>query len=175
MFGKLPNLSVLAVELLKWKKLSYLSVLPYLSWVSLGAFHDLSALPLLNCVIIRKLPDLSLLPLQLCDKLSKHSVIPMSQFSSVTQLCPTLCNPMDGSMPGPCPWPTPGACSNSCPLSWQHHPTISSSVILFSSHLQSLPASGSFQMSQFFASGGQSVGVSASASVDPMNIQDWFL
>ena len=100
MFGKLPNLSVLAVELLKWKKLSYLSVLPYPSWVSLGKFHDLSALPLLNCVIIRKLPNLSLLPLQLCDKLSKHSVIPMSQFSSVTQLCPTLCNPMDGSMPG---------------------------------------------------------------------------
>ena len=63
--------------------------------------------------------------------------------------------------------------SNSCPLNWWCHPTISSSVIPFS-HLQSFPASGSFQMSQLFASGGQSIGVSASASVSPMNIQDWF-
>ena len=74
----------------------------------------------------------------------------------------------------PCPSSTPGVYSNSCPLSWWCHPTISSSVIPFSSHLQSFPASGSFQMSQFFASGGQSTGVSASASVLPMNIQDWF-
>ena len=74
----------------------------------------------------------------------------------------------------PCPSPTPGAGSNSCPLSQWCHPTISSSVIPFSSCLQSFPASGSFPMSQFFASGGQSIGVSASASVLPMNIQDWF-
>ena len=74
----------------------------------------------------------------------------------------------------PCPSPTPGACSNSCPLSQWCHPTISSSAVPFSSHLQSFPASGSFQMSQFFTSGGQSIGVSASASVLPMNIQDWF-
>ena len=74
----------------------------------------------------------------------------------------------------PCPSPTPGACSNSCPSSWWCHPTTSSSVIPFSSCLQSFPASGSFPMSQFFASGGQSTGVSASASVLPMNIQDWF-
>ena len=67
-----------------------------------------------------------------------------------------------------------GVYSNSCPLSWWCHPTISSSVIPFSSRLQSFPASGSFPMSQFFASGGQSIGVSASASVLPMNIQDWF-
>ena len=73
-------------------------------------------------------------------------------------------------LPGPSP--TPRAYSNSCPLHRRWHPTISSSVIPFSSHLQSLPASGSFQMSQFFASGGQSIGVSASASVLPMNIQD---
>ena len=73
----------------------------------------------------------------------------------------------------PCPSPTPGAYSNSCPLSWWCYPTISSSVIPFSSRLQSFPASGSFQMSQFFASGGQSIGDSASASVLPMNIQDW--
>ena len=68
----------------------------------------------------------------------------------------------------------PIACSNSCPLSWWYHPTISSSVITFSSYLQSFPASGSFQMSQLFASGGQSTGASASVSVLPMNIQDWF-
>jgi len=74
----------------------------------------------------------------------------------------------------PCPSPTPGAYSNSCLLSWWCHPTISSFVIPFCSHLQSFPASGSLQMSQFFASGGQSIGVSASASVLPMNIQDWF-
>ena len=72
----------------------------------------------------------------------------------------------------PCPSPTPGACSNSCPLSWGYHPTISSSVVPFSSCLQSFPASGSFLRSQFFASGGQIIGVSALASVLPMNIQD---
>ena len=74
----------------------------------------------------------------------------------------------------PCPSPTPRAFSNSCPLIGWCHPTISSSVIPFSSCLQSFPASGSFSMSQFFASGGQSIGVSASTSVLPMNIQDWF-
>ena len=74
----------------------------------------------------------------------------------------------------PCPSPTPRACSNSHPMSQWCHPTISSSVVPFSSCLRSFPASGSFQMSQFFASGGQSIGVSASASVVPMNIQHWF-
>ena len=74
----------------------------------------------------------------------------------------------------PCPSPTPGACSNSCPSSWWCHPTISSSVIPFSSCPQSLPASGSFPMNRFFTSGGQSIGVSASASVFPMNTLDWF-
>ena len=74
----------------------------------------------------------------------------------------------------PCPSPTPRVYSNSCPSSWWCHPTISSSVILFSSCLQSFPASGSFPVKQFFASGGQSIGVSASASVLPVNIQDWF-
>ena len=74
----------------------------------------------------------------------------------------------------PCPSPSPGACSNSCPLSQWCHPTISSSVIPFSSCLKSSPASGSLPMSQHFASGGQSIGASASASVLPMNIQDWF-
>ena len=74
----------------------------------------------------------------------------------------------------PSPSPTPGACSNSCPLSWRFHSTISSSVIPSSFCLQSFLASGSFPMSQFFASGGPSIGVSASASVLPMNIQDGF-
>ena len=73
----------------------------------------------------------------------------------------------------PCPFPTPGACSNSCLLSQWCHPTISSSVVPFSC-LQSFPESGSFPRSQFFTSGGQSVGASALASVLPMNIQDWF-
>ena len=74
----------------------------------------------------------------------------------------------------PCPSPTPRAYSNSCPLSQRYHPTISSSVVPFSSCLGSLPASGSFPMSQFFSSGGQSIVVLASTSVLPMNIQDWF-
>ena len=68
----------------------------------------------------------------------------------------------------------PGACSNSCSSSWWCHPVISSSVIPFSSRLQSFPVSRSFQMSWFFVSGGQSIRTSASASVLPMNIQDWF-
>ena len=70
-----------------------------------------------------------------------------------------------------CPSPTSGAWSNSCPLRWWHHPTISSSVVLLSSCLQSFPASGSFLMSWLFVSGGQSTGASSSV---PMNIQDWF-
>ena len=74
----------------------------------------------------------------------------------------------------PCPLPTPRAYSNSCPSSWWCHPNILFSVTPFSSCLQSFSASGSFLMSQFFASGGKSIGVSTSASVLPMNIQDWF-
>ena len=74
----------------------------------------------------------------------------------------------------PCPSPTPRACSNSCPLSQWCRPTISFSVIPFSSCLQSFPASGSFSVSRFFTSGCQSFGATASASVFPMNIQSWF-
>ena len=101
----------------------------------------------------------------------EHSV------SSVTQSCPTLQpNGLQQASP-PCPSPIPGAYSNSCPLSRWCHPIISSSVIPFSSCFQSFPASGSFQMSQLFASCGQSIGVSASAetepSVFPMNSLDW--
>ena len=95
------------------------------------------------------------------------------QFSSA-QLCPTLRPHGLQHTRLPCLSPTPGVRSNSCPVSRWCHPTISSSVVPFSSHLQSFPESGSFQMSQFFTWGGQSLGVSASASVLPMNIQDWF-
>ena len=117
---------------------------------------------------------------------------------SFTKSCPTLCNPMDCSPPGspqfssvqfihlvvsdslqshesqharlPCPSPTPRACSNSCRSSRSWPPTISSSVVPFSSCFQSFPASGSFPRSQLFTSGGQGIGVSASASVLPVNI-----
>ena len=100
---------------------------------------------------------------------------PLFQFSSVTQSCLTLCDPMDCSMPGlpASPWPAPGVYSNSCPSSQLCHPTISLSVVPFSSRLQSFPASGSFPMSQFI-SGGQSIGPSVSASVLPMNSQHSF-
>ena len=74
----------------------------------------------------------------------------------------------------PCPSPAPGICSNSCPSSQWCHPTISSSVAPFSSCPQSFPRSGSFPTSRLFTSGGQSIGASASASVLPVNIQDWF-
>ena len=94
------------------------------------------------------------------------------QFGSATQSSPTLWDPMDSSMPHSLS--IPGAYSNSYPSSRYCHPTISSSVVPFSSCLQSLPASGSFLRSQFFTSGGQHIGASASASVLPMNIQDWF-
>ena len=90
------------------------------------------------------------------------------------QSCPTLqCHGLQHTRL-PCPLPSPGVCSNSCPLNWWCHPTISSSVGPFSSYLQYFPASGSFPMSQPFTPGGQSTGASASASVLPMNIQGWF-
>ena len=102
----------------------------------------------------------------------------MNQFSSVQFSCSVMSDSLWS--PGlqhnrsPCHSPTPEVYSNTCPLSWWCHPTISSSVIPFSSYLQSFPASGSFQINQVFTSGGQSIGVSASASVLPMHIQDWF-
>ena len=100
-------------------------------------------------------------------------VYSLIQFSSVAESFPTLPHGLQHAWI-PCPSPAPRVCSNPCPSSQWYHPIISSSVVAFSSRLQSFPASGSFQMSQFFASGGQSIGVSASASVLPMNIQDWF-
>ena len=100
------------------------------------------------------------------------------KFSSVQFSCSVMSNSLrphelQYTRP-PCPSPTPRIYSNSCPLSRWCHPTISSSVVPFSSRLQSFSASGSFQMSQLFTGGGQSIGVSASTSVLPMNIQDWF-
>ena len=94
-------------------------------------------------------------------------------FSSVAQSCPTLWRHGLQHTRPPCPSRAPGVYPNSCPLSRWCHPTISSSVIPFSSRPQSSPALGSFQISQLFTSGGQSIGVSASASVLPMNTQDW--
>ena len=101
-----------------------------------------------------------------------------SSVQSVTQSCPvdSLRHHLLQHTRLPCPSPTPWACSNSCPLSQWCHPAISSSIILFSSWLQHFPASESFLMSQFFTSDGQIIGVSVSALVLPMNIQDtdWF-
>ena len=113
---------------------------------------------------------------------SEHHLLPSSplcslsrtvQFSSVAQSCLTLRPYGPQHARPPCPSSTPRVYSNSCPLSWWCHPIISSSVIPFSSCPQSFPASGSFQMSQLFASGGQSIWVSASTSVLPRNTQDW--
>ena len=98
----------------------------------------------------------------------------ISQFSSVTRSYPTLWPHGLQHARLSCPSPTHKAWSNSCPSSQWSHPTILPSVVPFSSCLQSSPASGSFPVSQFFASGGQSIGVAASALVLPMNIQDWF-
>ena len=100
------------------------------------------------------------------------------QFSSVQFCCSVVSDSLwphetQHARP-PCPSPPPGVHSDSCPSSQWCHPAISSSVVPFSSCLQSFPALGSFLMSQFFASGGQNTGVSASASVLPRNIQDWF-
>ena len=103
-----------------------------------------------------------------------QAILPSVQFSSVAPFCLTLCNPMNRSMPDlPVPSPTPGVYPDSCPLSRWCHSTISSSDIPFSSCPQSLPASGSLQKSPLCSSGGQSIGVSASTSVLPMNAQDW--
>ena len=100
------------------------------------------------------------------------SVINISSFQSFCHV-QLFVTPWTAARWFPCPSPTPGVYSNSCPLRWWCHLTISSSIIPFS-HLQSFPASGSFLMSQFFISGRQSIGVSASTSVLPVIIQDWF-
>ena len=122
-----------------------------------------------SSIISLVLGVVKLLPLLLLESLN----IPSVQFSSVTQSSQTLCDPMDCSTPGfPVHHQLPELIQT--PVHQWCHPTISSSVTPFSSCLQSFPASGSFQMSQFLTSGGQNIGVSASASVLPVNIQDWF-
>ena len=110
-----------------------------------------------------------------CTMLRKYRNVFSSVFSSVQLLsCVRSFRPHESQHARPpCPSPTPRVHPNPCPSSWWCHPAISSSVIPFSSCPQAFPASGSFPMSQLFASGGQSIGVSASASVLPMNIQDW--
>ena len=126
--------------------------------------------------LIYKFPCLLNLPPTNLEWLPPSSLpwLLLNQFSSVAQSCPTVWDPMDCSTLGFLPSPTPRVYSNSCRSSQWCHPTISSSVVPFSSCLQSFPTSGSFPMSQLFASSGQSIGASASASVLPMNIQDWF-
>ena len=109
-----------------------------------------------------------------CTSWEAYSCSPsISQFSRSVMSDSLRPHGLQHSRP-PCPSPTPRVYSDSRPLNRWCHPTISSSVIPFSSHLQSFPESGSFLMSQFFASGGQNIGVSASTSVLPRNIQDWF-
>ena len=114
-------------------------------------------------------------------QIKDHNEVPsrasQNQFTSAQFSCSVVSNALwshglQHAGP-PCPSPNPGVYSNSCPLSSWCHTTISSSVVPFSSHLQCLPASGSFPMSQLFTAGGQSIGVSASSSVLSMNTQDW--
>ena len=111
--------------------------------------------------------------LGICRKMNAEYMVSSVQFSRSVLFDSLWPHGLQNARP-PCPSPTPGVHSNSRPLSRWCHPTISSIVILFSSCLQSFSASGSFQMNQFFASGGQSIRVSASASVLPINIQHWF-
>ena len=112
----------------------------------------------------------------LCTSLDGRGGLGENQFSSVHSVVSNSLQPHGLQHARlPCPSPTFEAYLNSCPLSRWYHPAISSSVVPFSSCLQSFPASGSFLTNQFFLSGGQIIGVSASQSVLPMNIQDWFL
>ena len=113
---------------------------------------------------------LYLFPLSFAEKITSLKSV---QFSAVSVVSDSLQpHELQHARP-PCPYLTPGVPSNSCPLSWWCHPTISSSVVPFSSCLQSFPLSESYPMSWHFGSGGQSIGASASVSVLPMNIQDW--
>ena len=134
---------------------------------------------------IPKSSKISLYPVSAAFPIAQHTLAIATSFSSQDQSVQSLSQfshsvVSDSLRPHglqqarfPCSSPTPGACSNSCSSKWCH-PIISSSVDPFFFYLQSFPASGSFPMSQFFESGGQSIGGSTSASVLPMNIQDWF-
>ena len=107
--------------------------------------------------------------------LRRKAMTNLVQFNSVNSVVSNSLRPheLQHARP-PCPSPIPGVHPNPCPLCWWCHPTISSSVVPFSSCPQSFPSSASFQMSQLSTSGGQSIGVSASTSVPPVNTQDWF-
>ena len=141
-----------------------------LNWVYTCQCHSLDlAHPLLPplcpqvcslCLCLSSFPAYRFISTIFLDSIYMHSV----QFSRSVVSDSLRPHELQHARP-PCPSPTPGAYSNSCPLSWWCHPAISSSAVPFFSHLQSFPASGSFQMSQFFTSGGQSIGVSASTSV----------
>ena len=110
--------------------------------------------------------------LHFCVQKPRVNVVNIKQFSLSVMSDSLLLYGLQHARP-PCPSPTPGSCPNSCPSSQWFHPTISSSVVPFSSCFQSFPASGSFQLSQCFTSGGKSFGVSDTASVLPMNTQGW--
>ena len=126
-------------------------------------------------ILFKKLLYWSVIDLQCCVNLCHTAKCLSYCCSSVAKSCPTLCDPHGLQHARlPCPSPSPGACSNSCPLSWWCHPTISSSAAPFSSCLQSFPASGSLAVTRLFESDGQSIEASASTSILPMNIQDWF-
>ena len=147
------------------------SLRPFLYSSSMYSCHLL----LNSSASVRSLSFLSfIVPIfALNDPLVSPVFLKRSQFSSFSHVWP-FATPWTAHARPPCPSPTPGVYPNSCPLSQWCHSAISSTVISISSCLQSFPASGSFQMSQIFTSGGQSIGVSASTSVLPTNIQDWF-
>ena len=121
---------------------------------------------MVNYIQFKILPNFSL------NFLFTHGLF-RSSVQSLSRV-PLFATPWTVARQASCPSPTPGAYSNSCPLSQWCHPNISSSAVPFSSCLQSFPVSGSFPVSQFFTSSSQSTGVSASSSVLPVNIQDWF-
>ena len=152
-----------------WQLPTSLSVLHMIVYICQCYFLNSPLLPLLCPQVHSLRPYLHSFP-------ANRSISTFYQLSSVQFSCSVVSDslrPHESQHARPlCPSPTPGVHSNSCPSSWWCHPTISSSVIPFS-HLQSFPASGSFPMSQFFALGGQSIGVSASALVFPVTIQGW--
>ena len=123
-------------------------------------------------MVKRKILQVSRLNNQVAYKNKRIFILSSVQFSHSVMSDSLQPHGLQHARP-PCPSPTPRVYSNACPLSCCCHPTISSCVVSFSSHLQSFPASGSFQMSQLFTSDGQSIGISVLTSVLPMNIQDW--
>ena len=171
------NLPKVKTPLSEWKVTQSDSLRPrglYSSWNSPGQKSGMGSCSLLQGIFPIQgsdpgLPHCMQILYQLSHQGSPFSSIQFSHSVMSNSLRP---HELQHARP-PCSSPTPVACSNSCPSSQWCHPTISSSVIPFSSCRQSFPASRPFPMSQFFSSGGQGTGVSASASVLPMNVQDW--